>query len=47
MSIPTLEVAKVIGRIVNTYVSDEIDSLFDKVPVAMDNSSVCVVDNGV
>jgi hypothetical protein len=32
--------------VVNTDVSDKIDSLFEEVPVAMDNSSISVVDNG-
>jgi hypothetical protein len=36
-----------LNGVVNTEVSDEIDSLFDNVAVAMDNSSICVVDNGV
>ncbi len=31
-----------LNRVVNTDVSDEIDSLFDEVPVAMDNSCLCV-----
>jgi hypothetical protein len=30
---------------VNTDVSDEIDSLLEEVPVAMDKSSISVVDN--
>ncbi len=36
-----------LNGVVNTEVSNEIDSLFDNVAVAMDNSSICVVDNGV
>jgi hypothetical protein len=31
---------------VDIEVSDEIDSVFDEVLVAMDNSSIGVVDNG-
>jgi hypothetical protein len=36
-----------LNRLVNIEVSDEIDSVFDEVPVATDNSSRCVLDDSV
>jgi hypothetical protein len=36
-----------LNRVVNIEVSDEIDSLLEEVPVAMDNSCRCVLDDSV